>query len=236
MSRQRSDEKSAFIFDLDNTICDTIAAIQSSIKVCYKYLKNHYLDIQYDEFMSIEEDVFNYLTIEKRLPVYSFRAIYWHTIFERLNLSKNPILIKNVISLYSDQLAKSVELFPGIENLLFELKKRNKIIAILSNGDFLTKASMIEYLNISQYVDLLVASDMTQVDKPDPRAFRYVLDQINLAPSKCVFVGDERINDIEGAKKVGLTSVYVKWPPKNKEKFIPDVINVNSPYEILSLA
>jgi putative hydrolase of the HAD superfamily len=208
----------AVIFDLDNTLCDTITAIHKSMRVCYKYLKNYYEEITFEQFIEVEEKIFYYLTLEKKLPVYSFRALYWHEIFNALNLPHNPVYIKNLIQLYSDQIAKNVELFEGIEETLVELKNRNKRLAILSNGDFQTKASMIEYLNISKYFDLVVASDLTQADKPNPKAFEYTLELLKLGKEEVVMVGDERVNDVEGALDYGIKSFYVLWPEKNKGK------------------
>lgn len=225
----------AVIFDLDNTLCDTISAIRTSMRVCYKYLKNHYPDITFEQFMDIEEKIFIRLTIEQKLPVYSFRALYWHEIFAELKLAPSPILIKNMIQLYSDQIAKTVELFDGVEELLIELKAMGLKLAILSNGDFQTKAAMVEYLNISKCFDLIVASDITQVDKPDPKAFIYVLKQLGLEAPDCVMVGDERTNDVEGSRILGMTPVYACWPEKNSGKSLEDIFCANTPQDILDL-
>lgn len=223
------------IFDLDNTLCDTIGAIHKSMRVCYKYLKNYYPDIEFESFMENEEKIFYNLTLKQKLPVYSFRALYWHEIFSALGLKHNPIYIKNVIQLYSDQLAKNVELFDGIEQMLIALKQKDLKLAILSNGDFQTKASMIEYLNISQYFDFIVASDLTQVDKPDPRAFDYVLNLLEIGKEEVIMVGDERLNDIEGALSYGIQAFYAAWPEKNIGKTIENslVTVLKEPNDIL---
>lgn len=223
------------IFDLDNTLCDTIGAIHKSMRVCYKYLKNYYREIEFESFMQNEEKIFYKLTLDLKLPVYSFRALYWHEIFTTLGLKHNPIYIKNVIQLYSDQLAKNVELFDGIEQMLFALKQKNLKLAILSNGDFQTKATMVEYLNISKYFDFIVASDLTQVDKPDSRAFDYVLDLLQLEKQEVIMIGDERVNDVEGALNYGIKPFYTIWPEKNKGKNInnPQVTVLEKPADIL---
>jgi putative hydrolase of the HAD superfamily len=223
------------IFDLDNTLCDTIGAIHKSMRVCYKYLKNYYPSIEFESFMENEEKIFYKLTLELKLPVYSFRALYWHEIFTALGLKHNPIYIKNVIQLYSDQLAKNVELFEGIEEMLIALRKKDLRLAILSNGDFQTKASMVEYLNISQYFEFIVASDLTQVDKPDSRAFDYVLDLFQLEKHEVIMIGDERVNDVEGALNYGIKAFYTTWPQKNKGKNIENslVTILKEPSDIL---
>lgn len=45
--------------------------------------------------------------------------------------------------------------------------------------------------------------DNMQFHKPDPRAFDQLLDEHNLSPQECVYVGDS-VSDAEAAKKAGL--------------------------------
>lgn len=225
----------AVIFDLDNTICDTIGAIPKSMRVCYKYLKNRYPELDYDKFVSCEQKIFDKLTIHDNIPVYSFRAIYWHEIFKELGLEIDPVAIKDVSLLYSDQLAKNVEIFDGIKEVLDEIKSLGLQIAVLSNGDYTTKVTMLEYSNLINKFDLIVASDLTQADKPSPKAFVYVLKQLGLKVDEVLMVGDERLNDIEAAKYLGIKPVYAAWPTKNNGKSIDGVFTANKPSDILSL-
>lgn len=213
------------IFDLDNTICDTIGAIPKSMSVCFKFLKNFYPNISFDLFIQREESVFNRLAVEQKIPVYSIRAIYWHEIFKELNIPINPILIKDLILLYSDQLAKNVELFDGITELLDYLKGEKFKMTILSNGDYITKAHMLQYLNILHYFDLVVSSDMILSEKPNPNAFKYVLNHFNIDPQHAIMIGDEIKNDIEGSLQVGIQPIYAKWSHKNLYK---DTSQLNS--------
>jgi len=45
--------------------------------------------------------------------------------------------------------------------------------------------------------------------KPDPRAFRHVLDNARLDPSQVVFVGDDPVADVQGARNVGMQCVWM---------------------------
>lgn len=231
--------KKLVIFDLDNTLCDTIGSIPKSMKICFKYLWNYYPQISFESFIEKEEEVFQRLAVERKIPVYSMRALYWHEIFKELKIPTNPILIKELILLYTDQLAKNVELFDGILDLLNFLKNKNIKMAILSNGDYLTKASMMQYLNIINYFDAIVSSDMTQIDKPNPKAFEYVIDIFSISPKEALMVGDEKTNDIEGALNVGITPVYIKWTEKNKNRdtsnFDKRIIVCDNPRQIKDL-
>jgi HAD superfamily hydrolase (TIGR01509 family) len=46
-------------------------------------------------------------------------------------------------------------------------------------------------------------------DKPDPRVFRAALDGLGVEPHEALFVGDDLVRDIEGARAVGMQAVWV---------------------------
>jgi phosphoglycolate phosphatase-like HAD superfamily hydrolase len=56
--------------------------------------------------------------------------------------------------------------------------------------------------------------------KPEPAIFHHALDRIGLPAADCVFVGDGGSNELEGARSVGLRTVFVSgviahsWPER----------------------
>lgn len=46
--------------------------------------------------------------------------------------------------------------------------------------------------------------------KPDPRIFEMALKKLGLNPEECIYVGDHPINDIQGASKVGMETIWIK--------------------------
>jgi FMN phosphatase YigB (HAD superfamily) len=94
---------------------------------------------------------------------------------------------------------------------------------------------MVEYLNISKFFDLIVASDLTQADKPHPNAFKYVVDRLGFSKLETLMVGDERANDIIGATVFGLPACYATWPKKNQGKTIDGLFCAGKPEEVLQL-
>ncbi len=45
--------------------------------------------------------------------------------------------------------------------------------------------------------------------KPHPYAFAAVADALSLDPARCVFVGDDPVRDIAGAKRAGMHAIQV---------------------------
>ncbi len=52
-------------------------------------------------------------------------------------------------------------------------------------------------------VDVIVDTTYTNVLKPDPKAYHLCLDELQLAPEQCVFIGNQ-LNNAQGADAVGM--------------------------------
>lgn len=82
------------------------------------------------------------------------------------------------------------------------MKRLGMKTAILSNWDKRLRCILTE-MNITELFDKIFISSEIGVEKPNAKIFRYVEKQFDL-PSHCfLHIGDSRIHDFEGAKKVG---------------------------------
>ena len=80
-------------------------------------------------------------------------------------------------------------------------------LAVLSNElDLFYGADFRGKLPFLQQFEAIVDATYTGILKPDPRAYRLVLDQLGLAAGDCVFVDDQDRN-VRGAQAVGLRTV-----------------------------
>lgn len=227
----------AVIFDLDNTLCNTNKALTPSFNTCYKYLYNYYPKINKGQFTRNTVRVFNNLTRKQKLPLYTTQALFWDEMFKSLSIKPDPVLIKDLVLLLDDEIAKNVELFNGVDKLLKDLKTRKLKLAILSNGQYVSKAQRLQYLNISKYFDFIISTDLIRRDKPSKRPFLYTLDKLKVKPNEAVFVGDELEADISGAKDVGIYAVYNLWNArklKAEEDIVPD-FSINRPQDLIQV-
>ncbi|NGO55015.1 HAD-IA family hydrolase [Allomesorhizobium camelthorni] len=80
-------------------------------------------------------------------------------------------------------------------------------LAILSNElDLFYGADFCSRLPILDLFETIVDATYTKILKPDPRAYRAVLDALGLPAEACVFVDDQKRN-VEGAAAVGMRAV-----------------------------
>jgi len=96
-----------------------------------------------------------------------------------------------------------VMLFPGVLDLLGELKKNKIKIGLATNGSKKTVYKQLKQLNIFQYFDSIVTYDDVTYPKPKPEMFFKICTKLNVKPKECVMVEDAPAGII-GAKKAGM--------------------------------
>jgi putative hydrolase of the HAD superfamily len=83
--------------------------------------------------------------------------------------------------------------------------------AILTNGRRSVQARKVDALGVASLVDsvLFAVDHGTGAGKPDPGAFFAVCARLRIDPSACIFVGNDPVADIAGARAVGMMTVRV---------------------------
>jgi putative hydrolase of the HAD superfamily len=81
-------------------------------------------------------------------------------------------------------------------------------LAILSNElDLFYGPEMRKKLTFLEDFDTIVDATYTKILKPDPRAFAFVTDALNMAAEDCVFV-DDQMKNIKGGVAAGMDCVH----------------------------
>lgn len=66
----------------------------------------------------------------------------------------------------------------------------------------------LKKLGLYDYFESVVISGSIGVVKPHPDIFRKSLTEIGLQPKDCVYVGDNWLADIQGAKRIGMQTIH----------------------------
>ena len=104
------------------------------------------------------------------------------------------------------------ERFSPIWNLLPELRKSYKL-AIVNNGTALTLPVLKERYKIDDNFDLFISSAIEGIRKPDGGIYILTAKRLGVKPSECLFM-DDSYKNIEGAKVVGMQTIW--WENKDK--------------------
>jgi putative hydrolase of the HAD superfamily len=131
-----------------------------------------------------------------------------------------------------------VHFFPGVPEMLDELKQRGYRVAIVSNTNYVARP-VVEQLQIREKVDDVILSCEVGLLKPDPEIYRLGASRLGLEAHDCLFVGDGGDNELDGAITVGCRVAVVQQErgfayrnpgnfPAEVDLQLPNVIDVLS--------
>lgn len=116
-----------------------------------------------------------------------------------------------------DGLYESVQIYPGVDEMLQALKDDGYIPALLSNASY-NNRNVTRKLPFLSKFDYKVFSNEVGMVKPDPDIYQLMLDKMGIGAEECVFIGDGGSNELDGARKVGLTTVKACFPGQDKRE------------------
>jgi len=102
---------------------------------------------------------------------------------------------------------KRYMLVPGIRELLNELRDAGIIQGVVSNWPPSLHA-FLDYHELSQLFSVVVGSGEFGVAKPEPAIFLKALAELGVAPSDCIYVGDNPAHDLRPARMLGMHVIH----------------------------
>lgn len=203
------------IFDFDGVIADTMPF---TLKKTLKILKEDFFVKKNDE------------EIIKIIKTKSFKEIM---AMIGLPIIKLPFIIGKITKSQEElyKIIDTIDIFPGMKDLLLSLKKLGFRLEIISSN--LTK-NIMKFVKINEIdvfnniIDAKIFGKSAVIDS--------FLNRNKLKKDETVYVGDE-IRDIEACKKVGVKVIGVSWglqDAKILKKRGADFI-VKKPSEILKI-
>lgn len=96
-----------------------------------------------------------------------------------------------------------VRYFDGVETMLQTLK-RSYVLGTLTNGN-----ADVSRLSINQHFSFSYSSASVGASKPHPAMFEAALRHTGVAPRQAVHIGDHPTDDIQGAKAVGMRTIWL---------------------------
>lgn len=185
----------AVIFDLDGTLLDTIEDLADSMNnVLTRYnFPTHTVD-EYKYFVGEGVDEL----IRKSLPE---------------NQRSDEMIKRCVVEMreeYSKLWYNKTRPYDGINELLYNLTKRNVKMAVLSNKiDHFTKM-MVKKLLPDWNFQIVLGSRPNVPNKPDPTSAIEIANSFGVPPHEFIYLGDTSI-DMETANNAGMYPIGALW-------------------------
>lgn len=119
--------------------------------------------------------------------------------------------------------------YPEVAEVIRYLQSQNIRIVIASNFDRRLNPVCDGLPELSGVTERVISS-VVGWRKPAPEFFAAVAEQLNTAPKNVLFVGDDLINDVEGAHQAGMQTAWVHRD--TSADAVPDVTRLTSLLDI----
>lgn len=205
-------------FDLDGTLTNPERGLLSAFVYCFKKLGVPYESREslkryigpplYDEWMKD----FGWTFEEASNAVEIFREYY------------------NIYGWWDN------EVYPGIAELLSELKARGKKLVVATSKPEVTAKKVLRLFGLDKYFDYIAGASMNGSEDLKWQILTRALREVGAEKSTSILVGDRKY-DAEGAKICGIDSLGVLWGHGSKKELVSAGFEyvLETPGEVLKL-
>lgn len=214
-------ECSCVIFDLDGTLINTIDDLGFA---CDYILKKQGIE----PIWTLED--------YKRFVGNGAKLLVKRAFNNTLSESELDELYKQFKVRYNEIKLDNAYAYDGIIDVVNILKKSGRKLLVCTNKPDKAAKGMVEAIFGKNAFDVIQGAVDGKPTKPDPTVPLEILNSLNIAPEKAVWIGDSDV-DILSAENLGCKSIAVTWGFRSRESLInasPAVI-IDLPKDILKI-
>lgn len=191
----------AFLFDTDNTLYDYNPAHSFAYQAVRKKAteKLKISGAEFDEVLAKSKR-----QIKDRIPgtaASHSRLLYFQCFVENLGLGSQVLIALEFEQTYWRTFLSKAKLFDHVIEVLDDIRLLGIPMAIVTDLTAQIQFRKVIYFGLDHYFDYIVTSEEAGFDKPHEAAFNLAIEKMNPSGDDIWMIGDNPINDIEGAKK-----------------------------------
>jgi putative hydrolase of the HAD superfamily len=196
----------AVLFDLDGTLLDRDASVVAFAEAQHRRLHHALGHVQRGAYVG-------------RFVALDARGAVWKDEVYRQLVAELQIERLNAAALLDDYLARFRDYcipFPNLHATLEQLRSDGLALGVISNGHETFQMSTVRALGIERYLSAILISESEGVRKPDPAIFLRAVARVGTSVDRALYVGDNPVADVAGARAAGLRAVWKRdplWPP-----------------------
>ena len=138
-----------------------------------------------------------------------FRDIILIICGQKADMEKVPQIAESTALVFRGASRCKLELYPGVKPVLEELQSKY-LTAAVSDGQCLWAVPEMRAAGLDGMFQKVIVSGDYGFRKPDPRMYRMALEYFSLQPEEVIFVGNDMLRDVHGAKSIGMKTVFFK--------------------------
>ncbi|HEU5178839.1 MAG TPA: HAD-IA family hydrolase [Burkholderiales bacterium] len=115
---------------------------------------------------------------------------------------------ESFLGFYAERVCRETRLFPGVAELIRELRARDLRWGIVTNKATRFTEAIVTALELAP--DCVTCGDTTPHLKPHPAPMLHAAEQLGLSPAACCYLGDD-LRDMKAARAAGMRPIAVDW-------------------------
>jgi len=197
----------AVIFDLDDTLWPLIPLIHDAERALFDWLQMNAPRIAERHTVESMRDLRQQLVPTDARFAFDLWALRHAMLTQLFSAEETDARrVRGLSDTAMQVFAKArnqVSLYQDVGPALSELGRRFKL-GTISNG-----FADLNEIGLARHFQVSLAAHQFGCAKPDPRIFRAACSALQVEPGQAVYVGDDVLIDVQGAKMAGLQSVWL---------------------------
>lgn len=193
----------AVLFDLDQTLLDRTSSLE-------KFLEWQINTLTLVPLSQQQNFIQRFITLDANGTVWKDKV--YAQLIQEFQISK--ITVQALLTSYIQDFNKFCVAFQSVDSVLDRLVKADFSLGLISNGRSPFQERNFQALGVDTLFSSIIVSEAVGLRKPDPKIFQLACHQLELMPEQCIFVGDNEVVDILGAKSVGMHAIL--FDPEQK--------------------
>ena len=197
------------MFDLDGTLIDSVPDLAAAVDVMLRQLGRD---------PAGDDQVRHWVGNGARVLVR--RALAGGMAHEHIDEGATEQALALFLEAYAGDHSRST-VYPGVRALLDQLQADQVPLALVTNKPSRFVPELLADKQLDGYFRWLVGGDTLPVQKPDPAALNWVMQQAAVSAAQALFVGDSR-SDVLAARAAGVPVVAVSYGYNHGQSIAPE--------------
>lgn len=146
------------------------------------------------------------------------RFLYFQKLTEAIEGRTNISFALQLHNAFWRSYFSKMKLRPGVTEFLTFLKQSHVKVAIVSDLTTEIQLNKILHLGIEQYIDVVVTSEESGMDKPAPNTLKLALEKLQVRSDEVILIGDTYERDVLAAAALGMRSMLLFSKPLMEHK------------------
>jgi len=220
----------AICFDLDNTLWDVWPVIIRAEQRMYDFLAQRYPRVVASMTLEMMRSAREQTAAAYPRMAHDFTFLRKQTLRDHAReFGYAEAMAEEAFDAFI-QARNEVDLYEDVLPALDELRARYRLFTA-SNGN-----ADLGKIGLAHYFERTIAARHVGALKPDPAIFHKVIEGTDLQARDVVYVGDDPLLDVEGARGAGMQAIWIdrqgaQWPAE----FAPPALTIRSLADLVRL-